>query len=161
MDSAGNAYVTGYTASTNFPTAKTAVPLVSGSATSGATTSLAVAAHTIKAIYSSDGNFTASTGTLTQMVNPGPATQLVVMVQPPTSVVAGTAFSLTVEAEDAGHNLASSFIGSGTVSLASNPTAPHLGGSVTATFTNGIATFPGLGSSRRGPATRSSWRPAA
>ncbi len=46
------------------------VPLVDGSATSAAISSLSVASHAIEAVYSGAGNFGASTGTLTQAVNP-------------------------------------------------------------------------------------------
>ncbi len=46
------------------------VTLVNGSATSAAISSLSVASHTIEAVYSGDTDFAASTGTLTQTVNP-------------------------------------------------------------------------------------------
>ena len=46
------------------------VALVNGSATSSAISSLSVASHTIEAVYSGGTNFAASTGTLTQTVNP-------------------------------------------------------------------------------------------
>ena len=46
------------------------VTLVNGSATSPAISSLSVASHTIEAVYSGDTDFAASTGTLTQTVNP-------------------------------------------------------------------------------------------
>ncbi|MGO9469265.1 MAG: beta strand repeat-containing protein, partial [Isosphaeraceae bacterium] len=46
------------------------VPLVNGSAVSASISSLSVATHTIEAVYSGGTGFAASTGTLTQTVNP-------------------------------------------------------------------------------------------
>ena len=63
--------------------------LVGGSATSGATTALAVGNHSIEAVYSGDAQFTTSSGMLTQTVNPGPASQLVITSQPSTTATAG------------------------------------------------------------------------
>jgi len=70
--------------------------------------------------------------------------QLVVTTQPPASVTAGTPFGLTVEAEDNSGNLLSSFNGTVTVALASNPGGATLGGTLTATASEGVATFSGL-----------------
>ena len=47
-------------------------------------------------------------------------------------------------AEDASGNVASSFTGTVTLALANNPGAAALGGTVTATAVNGVATFSGL-----------------
>ena len=52
---------------TNFGTA---VTLVGGNATSGATSALSAGSHSIQAMYSGDANFSPGTGTLTQTVNP-------------------------------------------------------------------------------------------
>ena len=64
--------------------------------------------------------------------------------QPPASVTAGSAFGLTVEAEDSSGNLVSSFNGTVTVALANNPGGATLGGTLTATASNGVATFSGF-----------------
>ncbi len=71
-------------------------------------------------------------------------TDLVVTQQPPTSITAGSGFALTVQAEDGSGNLITSFNGTVTVALASNPGNGTLGGTLTATATNGVATFSGL-----------------
>ena len=70
--------------------------------------------------------------------------QLAVTQQPPTSITAGTPFGLTVEAEDSSGNLLSSFNGTVTVALASNPGGATLGGTVSVTASAGFATFSGL-----------------
>ncbi len=70
--------------------------------------------------------------------------QLVVTQQPPASVTAGSPFGLTVEAEDTSGDLLSSFNGTVTVALASNPGGASLGGTLTATASGGVATFSGL-----------------
>jgi streptogramin lyase len=70
--------------------------------------------------------------------------QLVVTVQPPSSVTAGSAFGLTVEAEDSSGNLLSSFNGTVTVALATNPGGATLGGTLSVTASGGVAMFSGL-----------------
>ena len=70
--------------------------------------------------------------------------QLVVTQQPPASVTAGTPFGLTVEAEDSSGNLLSSFDGTVSVAIATNPGGASLGGTLTATASQGVATFSGL-----------------
>ncbi len=70
--------------------------------------------------------------------------QLVVTQQPPPSVTAGSLFGLTVDAEDSSGNPITSFDGTVTVALANNPGGATLGGMLTATASNGIATFSGL-----------------
>jgi hypothetical protein len=64
--------------------------------------------------------------------------------QPPASVTAGSGFGLTVEAEDSSGNLVTSFNGTVTVALASNPGGAALGGTLTVTASGGVATFSGL-----------------
>ena len=64
--------------------------------------------------------------------------------QPPASVTAGSGFGLTVEAEDSSGNLITSFNGTVTVALASNPGGATLGGTLTVTASGGVATFSGL-----------------
>jgi len=70
--------------------------------------------------------------------------QLVVTQQPPASVTAGTPFGLTVEAEKSSGNPITSFDGTVTVALATSPSGATLGGTLTATASNGVATFSGL-----------------
>ena len=64
--------------------------------------------------------------------------------QPPASVTAGSGFGLTVQAEDSSGNLITSFNGTVTVALASNPGGATLGGTLTVTASGGVATFSGL-----------------
>jgi Ca2+-binding RTX toxin-like protein len=73
-----------------------------------------------------------------------PATQLLVTLQPPTSVTAGQTFGLTVEAVDALGNLNPTFGGPVTLSLGDNPGGGTLGGTLTVNAINGVATFSGL-----------------
>jgi streptogramin lyase len=72
------------------------------------------------------------------------SSQLAVTQQPAASVAAGSGFGLTVEAEDSSGNLLSSFNGTVTVALANNPGDATLGGTLTATAYNGVATFSNL-----------------
>jgi streptogramin lyase len=70
--------------------------------------------------------------------------QLVVTTQPPTSVGAGIGFGLTVTAEDASGNPISTFNGTVTVALGTNPGGATLGGTLTVTASSDAATFSGL-----------------
>ena len=72
------------------------------------------------------------------------ADYLVVTRPAPATLIAGSPFGLTVQAEDSAGNLDSSFNGTVTVALASNPGNATLGGTLTATASNGVATFSGL-----------------
>jgi virginiamycin B lyase len=72
------------------------------------------------------------------------STHLVITQQPPSSVTAGSLFGLTVTAEDSSGNPITSFNGAVTVGLANNPGGATLGGTLTATASNGVATFSGL-----------------
>src|SRR6185312_15205485 len=74
---------------------------------------------------------------------PGAAAQLLITSQPPSSVTAGSPFGFTVTAEDAEGNVASSFDGSQTVTVASGP-GGTLGGTLTLSATSGLASFSGL-----------------
>ena len=69
---------------------------------------------------------------------------LAVTQQPPSSVIAGIGFGLTVQAEDSSGNLITSFNGTVTLALASNPGGAALGGTLTVTASGGVATFSGL-----------------
>jgi virginiamycin B lyase len=71
-------------------------------------------------------------------------TPLVVTQQPSASVTAGSPFGLTVQAEDSSGNLVSSFNGTVTVALASNPGGSTLGGTLSVQASGGVATFSGL-----------------
>jgi hypothetical protein len=57
---------------------------------------------------------------------------------------------MTVEAEDSSGNLISPFNGTLTVALASNPGGATLGGTLSATASNGVATFSGLSINKAG-----------
>jgi hypothetical protein len=59
-------------------------------------------------------------------------------------MTAGSPFGLTVTAEDSLGNPITSFNGTVTVGLANNPGCATLGGTLTATASNGVATFSGL-----------------
>jgi hypothetical protein len=88
-------------------------------------------------------NGLASTNTLSFNVV-SPLTQLVVTSPPPANVVAGKPFGLSVAAEDALGNVDPTFAGNVTVSLVNNPGGGTLGGTTSATFSNGLANFSGL-----------------
>src|SRR5262249_3125047 len=77
-------------------------------------------------------------------LNQTSSTHLVMTQQPPASVTAGTPFGLTVQAGDSSGNLDSSFNGPVTVALASNPGGATLGGTLTVTANQGVATFSDL-----------------
>jgi hypothetical protein len=82
----------------------------------------------------------ATTGAIN--IIPAPATTLVVTAQPtPNPVKAGSAFSLTVSAEDNDGNVDPNFHGTVSLSLVNNPGGATPGGTVTATPVNGVATF--------------------
>jgi hypothetical protein len=69
---------------------------------------------------------------------------LVVTVQPPASVTAGSGFGLTVTAEDGAGDVDTSFNGTVTATLPYNPGGATLGGTLTATAQDGVATFSDL-----------------
>ena len=74
-----------------------------------------------------------------------PATAYVVVTtQPPATVTAGSGFGLTVVVEDSLGNVDTSFNGTVTVGLASNPIGGTLGGTLSVTAQSGVATFSGL-----------------
>ena len=77
-------------------------------------------------------------------VTPSAPTQVVVTTQPPSSVTAGTGFGLQAAIEDAYGNVVTSAGGIVSVALASNPGGTTLGGTLSATTSNGVATFSGL-----------------
>jgi hypothetical protein len=87
------------------------------------------------------GLASATTGTL--HVTP-PATQIVVIEQPPSSVIAGDSFGLTIWAEDASDDLVPSYFGDVSVALANGPDGSNLSGRLIVTAQGGVATFTGL-----------------
>ncbi len=89
------------------------------------------------------GSLTAATTSLFS-VTPGAATQLVISTQPPNSVNASTPFGLVVTALDTFGNVASSYNGKVTLSLASNPTGATLSGKVTLSAVKGVIAFTDL-----------------
>ena len=91
---------------------------------------------------SSDGmaSFTTDAFDVTAM----PAAELAVIGEPSGTVTAGAGFSVEVAAEDVWGNIDPTFTGSVTLALAGNPGGAALGGTLTASAVNGIATFSGL-----------------
>ena len=79
-------------------------------------------------------------------------TQLVVTQQPPASVTAGSSFGMTVEDVDSSGNLVSSFNGTVTVGLLNPPSGATVGGTLSLTASNGVATFSSLSLNKAGPA---------
>ena len=74
----------------------------------------------------------------------GAATQLVVVGEPPASVPVFSEFGASVVAEDAEGNLANTFSGNVTVSLATSPTDAALGGTLVMAASGGVAVFSDL-----------------
>jgi subtilase family serine protease len=70
--------------------------------------------------------------------------RLVITVQPPASVSAGSGFGLTVAVEDSSGNVITSYNANLAIALGANPGGSTLSGHPTAPVTNGIATFSGL-----------------
>ena len=73
---------------------------------------------------------------------------MTIETEPPSSVVAGGTFSLTVQVEDSLGNAVSG--GTVTVALGNNPGNATLGGTLTAPVVDGIATFSDLTLSQPG-----------
>ncbi len=76
------------------------------------------------------------------------ASQMAIKTQPPSSVTAGSTFSLTVQVEDSLGNPVSG--GTVTVGLVPNSDGATLSGDLSATVSNGLATFPDLTLSQPG-----------
>jgi hypothetical protein len=92
-----------------------------------------------------DGNFWLTTGSsITEATLSPTETDMVVTQQPPTTLAAGSAFSVTVQAEDASGNLLTSYNGMVTLALANNPAGDTLGGTTTVQASGGVAAFTGL-----------------
>jgi len=84
-------------------------------------------------------------------VTPGAASQLVFSIQP-TNTTAGTAITpaVQVSAQDAQGNTVTSFTGSVTVALGTNPGSATLSGTTTAAALNGTASFANLSLNKSG-----------
>ncbi len=72
------------------------------------------------------------------------ATQLVWAPEPPSQVVHGVGFPAGLDVEDQFGNIETTYEGSVTVALHDNPTASTLGGTLTISASNGVASFSGL-----------------
>ena len=78
------------------------------------------------------------------VVNAAAATKLVVVTNQSGQVPAGTGFQIVVEAQDPFGNIDPLFNGKMSLALADNPNGETLGGTLTATAIDGIATFSGV-----------------
>ncbi len=74
----------------------------------------------------------------------GTANHIAVTSQPPGSVIVGDSFGVVVAAEDPQGGVDPGFSGTLTISLGSNPSGATLGGTLTATASDGVAVFDGL-----------------
>jgi hypothetical protein len=82
-------------------------------------------------------------------VMPTTASQLVIPA-PSATILAGGSFALQVSDEDPYGNVESNFDGKVTLALGANPGGATLGGTLTATAVDGVATFTGLSISKPG-----------
>jgi hypothetical protein len=99
-------------------------------------------AETITLEFTS-GNLAGTTAGPVTVVPAAPAA-LIVTNQPPSSVTAGAGFGLVVTTEDRFGNLVPSFNGSLTIAVANAPNGGTVGGTLTTTAVNGVASFSGL-----------------
>lgn len=97
---------------------------------------------------SSPGLASATTADLS--VTPASPAQLVITLQPPTSVTAGSGFGLGVSIEDAYGNLVTGYGGDLIVSLRGGPAGSSLSGTTSEPASLGTATFSGLTLDRAG-----------
>ncbi len=93
-------------------------------------------------LQASEGGLTTTTSAMS--VTPAPAVRLVVTVPPPGTMTAGSGFGLTVSAEDAFGNLATTFDNIVSIALASGPVGSALNGATAITALQGVAAFTGL-----------------
>ena len=82
--------------------------------------------------------------TSTFNVLPGPVAQFVMTGEPPTTVMAGAGFAITVAAEDAEGNVASGVTGSVSVAITSGPAGGTLSGTLSLAASGGLAVFSNL-----------------
>jgi hypothetical protein len=114
---------------------------VSGTAAfSGVMVDLAGSGYTISA---SAIGLTPAT-TIAFSVNAATLSALAVSGEPPTSIAADTGFPMAIRAEDAYHNLISTYSGPITIAIHSGPPGAAIGGTATAIAQSGVATFAGL-----------------
>jgi len=115
--------------------------LVNGVATfSGVTLTTAANGYAVSA--TSNGLAPASSSGFN--VTAAAPSQLAIIAQPPGSITQGSGISLQVGAFDQYGNLATSFSGTVTIALGSDPGGSTLGGSLAATASQGVVTFSGL-----------------
>ncbi len=113
---------------------------------SGLTLTVAANGYTLAASSSGVSGSTSSAISVT----PAAATQLVITQQPPASVFVNSTFGLNVAIEDAYGNVVTSDSNKVKVALDNNPTGAKLGGTLTLTPSNGVASFSGLTISKVG-----------
>jgi streptogramin lyase len=114
---------------------------VNGSGIAALTTStLALGAHALTAVYGGDSGFNGSTSPLdTETIT---ASTLVIAAQPPTDVLVRTGFNVVVEAADTLGHIDTSYNGPVQIALASG--MGLLGGISTVNAVNGVAIFSNL-----------------
>src|SRR5262249_13768346 len=83
-------------------------------------------------------------------VTPAAATQLVITQQPPSTVQVNKTFALNASIEDAYGNVVTTASGTVSVAFAGNPTGATLGGTLTVTASQGVASFTNLTISKTG-----------
>jgi hypothetical protein len=94
-------------------------------------------------IQVSSGVLTFATTTAIKVI-PGPAVQVVITEQPPSSVKVNTGFGLQAAIEDAYGNVVSIATQTVKVALGNNPAGGKLGGTLSEKANDGLATFSGL-----------------
>jgi hypothetical protein len=104
---------------------------------SGLTLTKAASGYTLQ--VSASGVDSATTSALT--VTPATATQLVITQQPPATVKVSSPFALQASIEDAYGNVVTAASGTVSVAFASNPTGATLGGTLSVTASQGVASF--------------------
>jgi streptogramin lyase len=77
-------------------------------------------------------------------VTPAAATQLVITQQPPATVKVNSSFGLQASIEDTYGNVVTTATNTVSVAFANNPTGATLGGTLTISASQGVATFSGL-----------------
>ncbi len=120
---------------------QTTVAVEQGSGTfSGLTLDKAAAGYTLQVDAAGLGAAT----TMPFQVVPSVPSQLVIVAQPPSGVVAGQTFGFAVATEDQFGNVETTFNGPVSATLVDGPPGGSLSGDLTATASNGTATFSGL-----------------
>ncbi|HEV3437152.1 MAG TPA: choice-of-anchor Q domain-containing protein, partial [Gemmata sp.] len=83
-------------------------------------------------------------GLMASLSTYGTANHIAITSQPPSSVIVGDSFGVVVAAEDTQGGVDPGFNGTLTISLDANPSGATLGGTLTATASDGVAVFDGL-----------------